>query len=181
MFAWALACSAPPPAPPADVLARAWGGGDGVHLVLTGDLVAELTAPGATAEALAAITRTPDRDPCPGDAVRFRRGAEAKPSVRACGSPLGAAWKGAVVEEVSVDLSDGAMWVDAYLADAPRHLRAEIPFDRKVGLSGTQRAALDWTCLGCGADRPALGHGELDLSWGFDAASARSWSFPEDP
>jgi hypothetical protein len=179
MWTWFLACSDPPPRPPTAVECRAWGGGDGVHLALTGDVVAVLDTPSATAEALAATIRTPVRDPCPGDALRWRRGTEGKPIVRACGSPPGATWKGAPVERVDLNLSDGSVWVDVYLPAAPFHLRGEAPFDRKVGLSGTQHMSLDWACLDCGPDggRTTLGQGELELRWGFDGELVRDWSF----
>lgn len=179
IWAGLAGCQGPPPPGPETVEARAWGGGAGVHLVLTGDAVADLVAPGAGAAALATYTRAPDRDPCPGDAVRWRRGADGKPIVVACGSPPGAVFLGTAVTGLSVDLSDGSMWVDLDLAAPPGHVRAELPFDRKVSLSGTHEAAVDWACLSCGPDggRRTVGHGELSLSWGFDAAVVRDWSW----
>ncbi len=178
-WAWLAACQGPPPPGPAEVKARAWGGGDGVHLVLTGDAAADLRAPGATAEALATATRSPPRDPCPGDALRWRRGEDGKPIVTACGAPPGAVFLGTAITGVSVELGDGSMWVDLDLAAPPHHVRAELPFDRKVSLSGTHAAAVDWACLACGPDggRRTVGHGELSLTWGFDAAVLRDWSW----
>jgi hypothetical protein len=179
MWAWLAACQGPPPPGPETIEARAWGGGEGVRLVLTGDATAELGAPGATASALSGYTRAPEREPCPGDALRWRRGAEGKPLVVACGAPPGAAFQGTAVTGLAVELGDGSMWVDLRLAGPPGHVRAELPFDRKVSLSGTHEAAVDWACLTCGPDggRKTVGHGALSLAWGFDPAVVRDWSW----
>lgn len=179
MWWTALACS-PAPKPPAVTDARAWAGGDGVTIALTGHVEGTAHVPGMSAADLAAAVGSLERDPCPGDAVRWRRTRrgsreEGPPNVTACALRPPLAVGGRDVDELSLDLGDGSLWIDVWLPDET-HLRAEAPFDRKVGIAGSQRASLSWECRTCDP-HAVVGEGEAQLDWAFDRAVQRDWSW----